>query len=77
MTIKEFRKEFKSERILNKRYLDDKYFTYRMLYKSTEYLRKELNKVKDGKVKNQLKYDIVTYEDKISKQLESQFVFNL
>jgi len=74
MTIKNFRNEFKNERNTVKNMIKNGSASFQLIYKSTEQLRKLLKSVKDGKTKNNIKYEICNYESKMIEMLENMEV---
>lgn len=72
MTIKEFRKFFKSEKytMLTMIEKDEKFLTYITAYNSEDLLNNTLKKVKNGKIKKQLKYNIIRWREKLENIIE-------
>lgn len=74
MTIKQFRKFFKSEKgtMLTMIERDYEFLTYKAAYNSEELLNNTLKQVKDGKVKKQLGYSIIVWCEKLEKMIEKK-----
>ncbi len=73
MTIKEFRKEFRSEKKTIEWMFNGETLSYHVVYKTVEELHAKLNKeVKNGKTKTKIKYEIVNFQNKMISKLDKR-----